>query len=65
MQVRDWPQFRVRMPPCLLDQLKSDAKDGYRSLNSEVVMILENYFSEKEKAPEHGLGNRSDASDSE
>lgn len=51
MQVRDWPQFRVRLPSPLLDRLKSEAKNGYRSLNSEVVMILENHFSEKEKAP--------------
>ncbi|GAN66917.1 Arc family DNA-binding protein [Acetobacter orientalis] len=64
MQVRDWPQFRVRMPSHLLEQLKSDAQDGYRSLNSEVVMILEKHFSAKEKAP--GLSpNRPDASHAE
>ena len=65
MQVRDYPQFRVRLPLHLLDQLKYDAKNGYRSLNSEIIMILENHFENKEKAPEHGLENRSDASHAE
>ncbi|OAG75958.1 Arc-like DNA binding domain protein [Acetobacter malorum] len=65
MQVRDWAQFRVRMPPRLWEQLKSDAQKGYRSLNSEVVMILENHFAAKEKASGSGLATSPDASGSE
>lgn len=65
MQVRDWPQFRVRLPVRLLEQLKSDAKDGYRTLNSEVVMILENHFGNKEKASGPAVESKPDASHAE
>ncbi|MBO1325333.1 Arc family DNA-binding protein [Acetobacter sp. TBRC 12305] len=51
MQVREYAQFRVRMHPDLLSKLRNDATAGYRSLNSEIVMILEQHFADKEKAP--------------
>lgn len=49
MQVSDYSQFRVRLPPDLHEKLKAEAKAGYRSLNSEIVMILEKHFAQREQ----------------
>lgn len=43
-------RMTVRMPAELYEWLKSDADDSHRSLNSQVVAILEDYRKQKEKA---------------
>lgn len=54
----------LRLDQCLLRSLKIRAIMNDRSANGEISAILKNVL-ETKKAPEHGLGNRSDASDSE
>lgn len=49
--VREWTHLRLRVPPGLHEKIKENAKSEYRSINSEIVMILENHFAETEKAP--------------
>ncbi|GAN72095.1 hypothetical protein ASY01nite_13810 [Acetobacter syzygii] len=53
--------FRIEKP--LVDFLRRRAEANDRTLNGEIRSILRNL--EKEKAPEHGLENRSDASHAE
>lgn len=38
----DYGQMKIRLPPELSQWLKKRAKEGYRPINSEVVMILQN-----------------------
>lgn len=62
MKVKEWSQFRVRLPRELHDKIKNNAKAAYRSLNSEVLMILEKYSAETEKASGPAVGSKPDAS---
>lgn len=41
MNVRDYKQFRVRLPPALAKALQEQAVQNYRSLNAELVFCLE------------------------
>ncbi|MCP1274815.1 hypothetical protein NKW43_14175 [Gluconobacter albidus] len=50
MQVREWAIYRVRIRPDLLQKIKDDAASGYRSVTSELTMILEKYFAQQEQA---------------
>ncbi|ASC05167.1 Arc family DNA-binding protein [Acetobacter pasteurianus] len=59
-----YPQMKIRLPPEVHAHAKEAAKRQERSLSSHIVFLLRQEM-EKEKAPEHGLENRSDASDSE
>jgi len=49
MQVREWTHFRVRIRPDLHERIKEDAASGYRSINSELTMILEKHFAQQEQ----------------
>lgn len=40
MQIRDHPQLKLRLPPDLHEQIKSDARSNQRSINSEVIFRL-------------------------
>lgn len=65
MQVREWTHFRVRIRPDLHKKIKADAASGYRSINTELTMILEKHFARDEqtkKAPDSALESKSDAS---
>lgn len=41
MNVRDYKQFRMRLPPALASALQERATQNYRSLNAELVFRLE------------------------
>lgn len=41
MNVRDYQQFRMRLPPGLAAALQERAAQNYRSLNAELVFRLE------------------------
>lgn len=43
MKIRDIAPYGVRMPAALKDKLQALAKKNGRSLNSEIVRILEEY----------------------
>ncbi|WP_415424160.1 Arc family DNA-binding protein [Acetobacter fabarum] len=62
---RSSPQVRFRPPLELQEQILRSAVSNRRSMNSEIVLILERHYAETKKASEHGLGNRSDASHAE
>jgi len=49
MKVREWTHFRVRLRPDLHEQIKADATANYRTINSELTMILEKHFAETQK----------------
>lgn len=62
MQVREWAHFRARIRPDLHQRIKEDAASGYRSINSELTMILEKHFAQREqteKTEEAQLGGTS------
>ncbi|OAG73485.1 hypothetical protein A0J51_00953 [Gluconobacter japonicus] len=64
MQVREWAQFRMRIPPDLHIALKLNAVRNRRTLNAELVFALEGYaatISETKKASDQP-GSNSDAS---
>lgn len=56
--------MKIRLPSDVHTHVKEMARRQERSLNGHIVFLLRKEM-EKEKAPEHGLENRSDASDSE
>jgi len=51
MKVRDIAPYGVRMPAELKEKLQEVAKKNGRSLNSEIVRILEDYLSTPEIKP--------------
>lgn len=53
---RSDPQFNVRMPDKIKKALAERAKDNGRSMNSEIVQILEDALFGKH-SPEHPLGD--------
>ncbi len=60
MQVREWSQFRMRLPPDLHMALKLSAVRNRRTLNAEFVFALEGYaatISETEKASDQPASN--------
>ncbi len=65
MQIRDWSQYRVRMPPELHSKIVHSARENWRSMNAEVVMILEKHYAENEKGIGAEFGDRPDASTTE
>lgn len=56
--------FKIPMPDDVREWLDKAAPKAQRSRGAHVIFLLRQEM-EKEKAPEHGLENRSDASDSE
>lgn len=40
-EVRQWPQFKLRMPPELRDWLEQRSTANHRSQTSELVFILQ------------------------
>ena len=56
MQTRDYPQFRVRLPPNVDAWLEAQAKQNCRTKNGEFVFRLEKAMKETEAA-----GNASQA----
>lgn len=62
--MEDKRSITFRLDASLIRALKIRGAMNDRSANGELSTILKNVL-EKEKAPEHGLENRSDASDSE
>lgn len=61
---RTHPQFKLRLLPEIKSWLEEEAEKSHRSISGQINFLLTECM-EKEKAPEHGLENRSDASDSE
>ncbi|MFT8814350.1 Arc family DNA-binding protein [Acetobacter fabarum] len=61
---RSYLQVRFRPPPELHEKIIQSAKNERRSINSEIVKILECHFEEKEKASGQSP-NRPDASHAE
>lgn len=62
---RSYAQVRFRPPPELHEKIIQSAKHERRSINSEIVKILEDHFGAKEKASDLALGKQSDASNAE
>ena len=56
--------FKIPMPDDVREWLDKAAPKAQRSRGAHVLFLLPQEM-EKEKAPEHGLGNRSDASHAE
>lgn len=52
--MREWTQFRLRLPPSLHMRLKLNSVRERRTLNSEIVLALEHYarsIEQTKKAP--------------
>jgi hypothetical protein len=47
-------RFTIYPPKALLDRLKEIAKDHHRSVNSEIVMLIEEHVEREEKKGKHG-----------
>lgn len=43
---RQYPQFKLRMPPALRSQIEQSAFAARRSLNAEIITRLESSFSQ-------------------
>ncbi|EMM6943338.1 hypothetical protein TUM12151_32010 [Morganella morganii] len=54
---REYPQFKLRMPPEMRDKLKQRAAINGRSVNSELLQIIEDALSQ----PSPVSGYRNDA----
>lgn len=61
---RLYHQVRFRLPPDLYGKIIESAEQERRSANSEVILILERHYEQKEKAPGQSP-NRPDASHAE
>ena len=47
-------RFTIYPPKALLDRLKEVAKDHHRSVNSEILMLIEEHLKREEKRDRHG-----------
>lgn len=56
-QVRDYDKFMVRFPDGMRDAIAERAKANGRSMNSEIVQILEDALFGKH-SPDHPLGDK-------
>ncbi len=54
---REYPQFKLRMPPEMRDKLKQRASINGRSVNSELLQIIEDALNN----PPHAFGYQNDA----
>lgn len=44
IKVQDCEKFVIRLPLGLRDVIKQQAKQNHRSMNSEIIVALEQYF---------------------
>lgn len=61
MVPRNADQFPVRLPVGMRDRIKAAAAANHRSMNSEIVTILERFFPAPEMTAGSGLVNQAPA----
>jgi hypothetical protein len=54
--MREWPQFKMRMPPEIKKYLAKEAKQNRRTLNSEIVYRLQMTISRPQNDEGPGAG---------
>ncbi|GCD60804.1 hypothetical protein NBRC3280_3370 [Acetobacter pasteurianus NBRC 3280] len=66
LQKEDVSRVQLRVPKEIVDAIDNfGIPKGFRSRNAAIIYLIERGLADAKKAPEHGLGNRSDASKAE